>query len=73
MITLNNAKRNIKYKIVKIDDFVEKIRLMEMGFVSCEIKLIRANLGRKDFLVNLRNFKCILNKQLAQKIWVEKC
>ncbi len=73
MISLYEAKPKEKYFLREITPCVDKIRLEEMGFINCEIVLIKVNFGKKNFLVYLRGFKIILRDVHAKNIWVEKC
>ena len=72
MINLKNAKCNKWYFIKEIDEGQSKLRLMEMGFCNCKIKLIKTSFGKIDYLFCLRGFKIILRKDLVQSIWVEE-
>jgi|GEM_PF-3283190 len=72
MMPLSFAKLNKEYFIERIDDCDEKLRLIEMGFCNCKIRLLRISFGKKDYLVFLRNFKMILRKELVEKIWIKK-
>ena len=72
MTNLKNAKCNKWYFIKDIESCDMKLRLMEMGFCNCKIRLIKTNYGKKDYLFSLRGFKIILRKDLVQRIWVEE-
>ncbi len=71
MLSLYNASVGKQYKIIKINEIKDKLRLIELGFIGCFVKVKAVGIGKGVFLLSLRRFDIILSASLCKEIMVE--
>lgn len=73
LFSLSNGETNIPYKIKKIigNDKIKR-RLLDLGFVETNVKIIKKSTFRGVYLLELRHFVLALKQKEVQKIMVTK-
>ncbi len=70
---LSNGETNVSYKVQDVvgSDKIKR-RLLDLGFVDTNVKIIKKSTLRGVFLIEIRHFVLALKQKEVQKIVVKK-
>lgn len=69
--SLDKGQKNKSYKIIKVtgDDKIKR-RLLDLGFVNCNIKILKTSALRQVFLVEIRGFLLAIKRTELSRVLV---